>query len=899
MSDRTKPRQAQREGETFATPFQVRGGWPRFPERKRSTAGLLAALIAGLGLAALAAAADLNHEFIFNIPKQPLAEALADFSRQSDLIVVAPSELTAGKLSNAVKATTTAAKALTLLLEGSQLVYTQDSDGSVVVKRPSKTTLREADPPPSSILTDTRPSAPSSTEQSAGQGAMQLQEVIVTATRRAESVEKVPASIDALSQEELTRGGIKSIADLAAVTPGLQFATPLSSVSSITTIAIRGLNTLTGASVVGLYLDDTPISVRLAPANNMGSPYPAVFDLNRVEVERGPQGTLFGAGSEAGTVRFITNSPSVTEFSGSSHVGLATTERGGLSYEAGAAAGGPIVEDKVGFRVSVWDNRDGGYVDRIDPITGNVVDRNANTDETLALRAALALYANDAVRVTPSVFYQRLRVDDTGSFYGNFSDPSSGHFIGGRLLPARLDDKLFVPSVTIEAHLPFAELTSATSYMNRNARASNDFSSVWGAIGLVNYGSPLGPAFPNNPSDVSPFRIWHSVRAFTQEVRLASNQPDALVTWVAGAFYDHRRQGDLFDQFSVAVDPAAPLISFASEPITDDQIAGFAQGDFHLTNKLTGTLGLRVARVKTDQSNYQSGFLVTGTPPVVHATLTETPITPRAALSYQADRNNLFYVSAGKGFRIGGGNPPVANFCNATIPTTYTSDYVWSYEVGAKNQLFDGRLQIDSSVFHIDWSKIQQLVYLASCGAYYTANAGSAVSNGFDVALQALVTSRLRVNLDVGYTDAYFSSNVYDSAGHPLVLKDDKIGVLPQVNPPWDVNSSATYEIPLPRGDKIRLRGEYQYHSRNPGPFVTHIPTSSGYFPQLVADPPTHLFNARLSATRDKLDLTLYVQNVFNTHPLLSKYQDAPASNLITYNTLRPRTVGLTADLKF
>ena len=193
----------------------------------------------------------------------------------------------------------------------------------------------------------------------------------------------------------------------------------------------------------------------------------------------------------------------------------------------------------------------------------------------------------------------------------------------------------------------------------------------------------------------------------------------------------------------------------------------------------------------------------------------------------------------------------------------------------------------------------QQLELQASCEYYYIANTGSAVSNGFDLALQALVTDRLRVNLDVGYVDAYFTSNVLDSAGKPLVLKGDKIGTLPQVNPPWDVNTSATYEIALPHGEKIHLRGEYQYHSRNPGPFITQIPTSPSYFPQLLADPPTHLFNARVGITVKKLDVTLFVDNVFNTHPLLSMFQDAPAENLIVYKTLRPRTVGLSANLEF
>jgi iron complex outermembrane recepter protein len=336
-----------------------------------------------------------------------------------------------------------------------------------------------------------------------------------------------------------------------------------------------------------------------------------------------------------------------------------------------------------------------------------------------------------------------------------------------------------------------------------------------------------------------------------------------------------------------------------ADRITNDQVAAYAQGDIHLTSRLTATIGERVARVKSDWLFNAAGVYLTGVPPVSRTTLEETPSTPKAALSYQADTNNLFYVSAGKGFRIGGGNPGVGSSCDATPPTVFKSDYVWSYEVGAKNKLFDGRLQIDSSVFHIDWSKIQQNVIIASCGEVYTTNAASAVSNGFDLALQGIVTDRLRVNLAVGYSNAYYTSNVYDTGGHPLILAGDKIGFIPQVNAPWNVSTSANYEIPLRQGDKIRLRGEYKYSSRNPGPFITQIPTSASYFPLMDADPPIHQTNARVIYTRDKLDVSLFMDNIFNSHPLLSVYQDTAASNLFTYSTLRPRTVGLSANIGF
>jgi outer membrane receptor protein involved in Fe transport len=723
-----------------------------------------------------------------------------------------------------------------------------------------------------------------------------LEEIVVTATRREESVEKVPISISALSQQDLAEGNIKSIADIAAITPGLQFATPNSFASTITTISIRGMNTQVGASVVGIYLDDTPVMSRLPAIGNVGVTFPLVFDLNRVEVERGPQGTLFGAGSEAGAVRFISNSPSLTDFGGFTHAEVSSTEGGTPSAEIGAAGGGPIVADKLGFRVSTWYHHDGGYVDHIDPLTGQVIDQNANADRKLALRGALAYQVNDQVRVTPSLYYQAVDTDDSSRFYGYYSDAPKGVFTNGALLPERSTDHLTVASVKADAHLSFAELTAVGSYMNRQVDLSRDLSMYYGAF-VGGFGSPVGIWFPTSPSDVMPLTNPQSIKGYTEEIRLASNQPDSFITWVAGIFNDHRTQVDSQSITGIFIDPTGAPFYYIREQTTDDQIAAFGQVDLHLTKKWTLTLGERVAKVQTHESDYNgNGSFNGGEPPVAYTTIKQTPNTPKLSVSYQLNPDNLLYASAGKGFRVGGGNAPLPNTCNETAPP-YGADYVWSYEVGAKNQLFDHRVQIDSSVFHIKWSNIQQLV-LAPCNVSYTANAGIAISKGFDIAVQMLVTDALRINLDVGYVDAYFQNDVF-AAGLPLVLAGDKVGLLPQVNSPWDVNTAANYDIPFANGGKVHLRGEFQYHSRNPGPFITQISNSPNYAPLNVADPPTHMTNLRIGYTQGGVDLTLFLNNAFNSRPNLGSFQLPSASNLVTYGTFRPRTIGLSANWEF
>jgi len=732
----------------------------------------------------------------------------------------------------------------------------------------------------------------------AGGGAGKIEDIVVTATRRSESVERVPISIQALSQEDLTQGAIKNISDIASVTPGLTFQLNGYS-STLTVISIRGLESLFGASTVGVYLDDTPIQGRLSSDGNVGNPYPALFDLKRVEVERGPQGTLFGSGSEAGTIRFISNEPSLTTFSGMSHAEVGSTQGGGLSYEAGAAVGGPIVNEKIGYRVSVWDRTNGGYLDRAQSWTGTTINRDTNTDKTFSSRVALGIQASENVYITPSVFFQNIHGNDNSRFDLNFSNPQAGLFTSVTLLPETWQDRMEVPSVKVEAELPFAQLTGIVSYTHRKADLGNDLSGLLGAIGLVNYGNPRGTTYAGSQADVSPLYTGVDVNAYTEELRLTSKDRNAFFTWVAGVFNDHRTQQDYQLQYSNRVDPTGKEIFYTLQTVKDDQSAIFAQGDFHLTNQWTATVGERFARVRTDQVNINGTGALDAVPAYADNRLSQTPSTPHAAINYQADDNNLFYASTSKGFRVGGANDPLPSVCGySAVPNTYGADFITNYEVGAKDLLLNGRLKIDSSLFHIKWTNIQQLGQPA-CGISYTFNAGSAVSNGFDMALQALATERLKVDLDVAYADAHLTQDVFDAHGIILAKNGDKIGFLPYVNSPLNINAAANYQIPLPNAQRLTLRVEYKFRSHNPGPFMNQITQSPNYAPLLVSDPANTMWNFKSTLAMNKsTDVGLYVQNVFNAHPLLDKYGQA-TTEVPTYSTFRPRTLGFTANVSF
>ncbi len=728
-------------------------------------------------------------------------------------------------------------------------------------------------------------------ESASDQG--QLSEIVVTATRRQEDIQKVPISVSTLTQADMVAGGIKNIAEVAAATPGLLFSTPVAP-STITTVNIRGINANTGPATVGIYLDDTPLIGRLSSFGNIGGALPLIADLNRVEVERGPQGTLFGAGSEAGAVRFITNDPNVHDYSGSVEGEFSSTRDGQPSYEYGGSGGGPIQQDALGFRASAWYRRDGGYVNLVSPLPdpsadNAVVESNINRSYEEAFRLAFA-YKVDDVRITPAIYYQSVDKDDSGRFYPAYSDVSAEEFNDTAFLPEHAIDRWSLPTLKVEAQLSFADVTFVSSYLHRDVTVTNDFGDCFVCFGGSGYGSPLGPDVPTSPVDAAPTVTGQRDKAYTEELRLASNLPDAFVTWVGGIFYDNRSQEDYQNTTPTAGNPGGFVVD---QHYKDVQTAVFAQGDFHLSKQWTATLGYRISHINTDFN----ASLVGSAP--LSANPTANPTTPRVALSYQADPDNLLYASASKGYRIGGGNSPLPVGCTGAgfNPAGYNPDWVRSYEIGAKDKLFNNRVEIDSSVYHALWSNIQQLVIASPCGISYVGNTGHAAVNGFDLSVRALITQQLRIDAKVAYTNAYFTETTI-SGGVVTVEEGDKVGFLPQVIAPWNVVVSAEYTIPLPNSDTVQLRVQDQYNSQNPGPFENGIVNGANYVPLDKPDPATNLVNARIGYTMGRLNMSLFANNVFNSHPLIGTLSYFPVSSIyrIQNSTFRPFTIGIGAN---
>jgi outer membrane receptor protein involved in Fe transport len=388
----------------------------------------------------------------------------------------------------------------------------------------------------------------------------QLDEIVVTATRHEEALSKVALSVTAINSEGLDLRGIKDIQDVARFTPGIYVDN-----SGTANISIRGIASSGGAGTTGIYIDDTPIQMR-AIAFNPDESLPKSFDIDRIEVLRGPQGTLFGAGSEGGTVRYITTQPSLTKNSVYGRGEMSFTAGGEPSYEAGVAAGGPLIDGVLGARVTVWHRKDGGWIDRVDA-TDNppnvVLDKNSNHTETSLVRLAAVWAPNDRWTLTPSIYFQDRKTNDVSNYWPLYSNPSSHQFRSANPTGRATPDQFYLPALKIEGDFGAFRLISSTSYYHRKETTGYDgtmynlgfYQSLFMYNGFYSTtgetpGFPLfldntGVHLPLAPTYRAPASIDNGQQNFAQEFRLQSNDPNARLVWTTGLFYSSNRQSYL------------------------------------------------------------------------------------------------------------------------------------------------------------------------------------------------------------------------------------------------------------------------------------------------------------------------------------------------------------------
>jgi iron complex outermembrane receptor protein len=747
----------------------------------------------------------------------------------------------------------------------------------------------------------------------------QIEVVRVTAQKRQEDPNKVAMSISTVSGAQLQAQHVNDFTDLTREVPNISFTVASGNGGAgpgTSNIEMRGISSAAGAATVGIYLGE--VSITVGNVYTMGTVEPKFFDIDRVEVLRGPQATLYGASSMGGTIKFVPNEPDLKERQFSSYTEASNTKGGSANYSANVVANFPLLADELALRIGVQAQRTGGFINQVDG-DGNVLASNINKIDDQELRLALKWKPIRALTITPSLYYQKVDAKDISAF--NLELPN---YQAQKQVREPSNDTLLTPNLTVNWDMGRADLTSSTSYFQRkfdrtqNGSAYNSYSLSTFLTSTADGGTAppeLIDAIAGLPSAVY---LNNRVRQVSQEFRLASKPYDAAVspwTWLGGVYFSNQHT-DIFENdpiFGVNDTFARFGFSSADPDILPDAYPGAFPGDnafsgtfhyhekqssvfgeinYYFTPALHVTVGARYLKGDSTLDQKNSLYLA-GAGNNSSSSLSSRAFTPKYALTWEVDPSNTVYTSVAKGFRLGGSNvfvPPTT--CGPDLeangidkgPATYAPDSLWSYEVGSKSRLLNNRLSINADVFYVKWKNIQQGVYLPTCTYTYNANAGDATSKGFEFEIKAKPIPGLTLSAAGGYVKAELSNDKGLQNGIVGAVEGAQIQGVPKYN----AAVNARYNFAL-FGDKSAfVMGGVQWVGSSKGSLN---PEQTDY-----QRPAYHTADFSAGMSFDRYDLSLFVKNAFDTDTVI---QHPQVASIVQAYRVPPRSIGMGLAAKF
>lgn len=750
-------------------------------------------------------------------------------------------------------------------------------------------------------------------------GPATLDEIVITATKRTSTVQDTPMSVTAITGKQLQERGVTDLAGIVQSVPGVSMRT---SGPGETEIEMRGMTSAGGnSSTVGFYLNDIPLT---APANAQNGKVvidPNLYDLNRVEVLRGPQGTLYGAGSMGGTVKLVPNAPNPHSFDATAEVIPSYTDGGGFNHGENAMVNIPIGDGTAALRIVGTESHDSGWIDRIViandafPLeTNNVTTRgdvraapvaadyrNVNDTELRSVRASLLWTPTDRLTVAPFAMYQIIRQGGLGQIDSN---PGTNAHYQPFDSPEPFSDHITIGSLNLQYQFHAFNVTSTTARWVRDETLHQDGSeefqwafSVPGAIFpfYVSQGG-FGPTSPTPYED-------DTSRQTSEEIRLTS-RGDTRFKWLVGFFYSDFQSCYCS---SVIIPGAAPAFGtgnaftqFQTTKIKQNSL--YTELSYQFTSQFKATVGARRYAYRDVVDAATSGFVsVTGSDAFTYSSSPENNqgITPKFDLSYQPNKNFLTYATVAKGFRPGGGNQPIPTsgplgvVCEANLqanhnttafvpsPLSYGPDNVWSYELGEKASSLNQRFMLNSAAYFEKWSGTQQNVPLP-CGYPYTANAGVAHIYGAEFELSAVLIPGLVFSANGSYTHATFAIGSLEAGIVP--------GTRVQDIPERTATVALAYRRPIEPGLALLARIESNYVGRR-----TDVTYAVNQLPSY------DLTSVRAGIESARWTAMLFAQNVFNKRAILSNAFQLNI-NIPTFNRQvvnQPATFGIDLSYRY
>jgi outer membrane receptor protein involved in Fe transport len=709
---------------------------------------------------------------------------------------------------------------------------------------------------------------PGATEQASPATAGSNQDIVVTAMKRPQVLLDVPQSISVITGDKLQQQQAQRLSDYLTKIPS---ANVVESQAGQSRIVLRGINTGGVGATVATYIDEAPFGSATSLANGaVDVPDLDPFDLARVEVLRGPQGTLYGANSLGGLVKYVTVAPQPGIFSGAAEVGIEDVHHGDMGWW-GRAAGNFSLGPNAAIRASGFYRDEPGYID--DPHLG----RDVNDGKTYGGRVSLLVQPSSVLTIRASVLAQNIRSDGTNTVDLDpvTLKPTICDLCHLRLIdePNNIDYRLY--NGTIDYDFGPVSLVSATSYGTLDQDAFLDASGVYGPILTFVLGTPLGAGLDQGMTQ----------RRFTQEVRLASSGKSQF-EWTVGGFYTHEKNRLSQNLFGI-VDPTgdrAPGLDglvIVDLPSTYEEEAAFANATWHITPKFDLTAGGRYSHNRQTVVQNTSGLLAGGDSSF-DGESSDNVFTYSVAPSFAPNDHTRIYARVAKGYRPGGPNA-VSPLAPAGVPRTFGPDTTTNYEVGVKSETADHRLAFEVTAFLIDWKDVQLLAQVENFGV--NTNGGSARSKGIEFNVSARPVRDLSLYANGAYVDAYLTSDAPPVVGG---LSGDPL----PYNPKFSTTIGAEYDHPLSSTVTGHAGINWHYTGRRRSDFDAAVGQQ-----RLKA---FGKIDAHVGVDIDRFAIDAFVHNLTDSRGIvnLGTLGSAPSGDFAA-SVIRPRTVGLSLRIKY
>ncbi|MES1240172.1 MAG: TonB-dependent receptor [Acidobacteriota bacterium] len=758
------------------------------------------------------------------------------------------------------------------------------------------------------------------------------EEITVTSTLREEKVQDVPFSVAAPTEEDLRKQGVDSIEGIAQTTPGFSVQNLGPGQSQV---AIRGVSS--GQIVrdqpgvkeqVGVYLDDSGISLSLF------TPDIDLFDMSRVEVLRGPQGTLFGAGSASGTMRYITNQPKLGESETVAELAANSVADGEMGGSAKVAVNAPLGETSA-LRLTAFYNSFGGFIDAVQP--GLSIKEDVNSGERSGARLALRMQPNDQLSITPRVVYQKVETDgwnreDAFNILANpYTTTRPAVDLGEREQFTQFEepftDEFLLADLNINYDFGGASLTSITSYTDRDILVVRDATALTASITGGSIGLPQNVYTLDAPlDDATTAKLW------TQELRLAG-EADRL-QWLTGVFYSTMDrdygQGLLVSGFeSLTGIPttgkfgaARDVLYFSDLSYEMDQLAVFGEATWAVSDRLDLTGGLRYYDFQEDRVQTFDGIFAD--PGTSTGSTSATGFAPRLIASLDVKEGTKLNAQVSKGFRLGGINDPLnVPLCTPEDLRTFgghdswEDEEIWNYEVGSKSTIGGGRGVFNVAAYYMDIKNLQATVTAGTCSSRVIFNVPKARSTGVELEWSAAPTEHFDFSISANYGKSELRSTLTstDTAGNVNVVSGIKSGNRLPTVPEFQAAANATWQWALGTSWLGYFTGSYQYvGSRftqigdqatgfglvNLNAFGANAiggPRTQSTFTFNPELPAYDIANLRLGFLNGRWDVAVFVNNLFDEQAKLALDQERGTLARVGFLVNQPRTFGVSTRI--